>query len=461
MDTVFLSRAQFALTTSFHILWPLLSIGLSLFVAVVEALWLQTGDETYYRQARFWSRLLLLNVVVGVASGVPLEFLFGTNWSRFSVATGGFFGNILGFEATMAFMLEAAFLGVMFFGWNRVPRGLHLFATCMVAFGASLSAFWIMVANSWMQTPAGGYLAGGRFVVTSYFQAIFNDDMPWAVSHMWFAALETTAFVVGGISAWYLLKDRQADFFRRSFMIAFLAAIVLAPLQIWLGDASGRVVARAQPAKLAALESHWRTNAPGTGAPLKILAWPNEKKQDNDWTFIEIPDGLSLLITHTLTGEVKGLRDFPREDQPPVAIPFFGFRLMAGIGFLFALLMLWTLGAWARGGLAPPRLLAQKWLLRAWVASIPLGYLAVEAGWWVREVGRQPWVIYGLLRTSDAASPLPAAAVATSLLIYAVIYILLFCGFMVFAWRLLKQGPDLATPAPVLGPAPANPRQKT
>jgi cytochrome d ubiquinol oxidase subunit I len=454
MDHVFLSRAQFALTTSFHIMWPLLSIGLSLLAAVLEALWLKTGDETYYRHARFWSRLLVLNVAVGVASGVPLEFLFGTNWAGFSIATGGFFGNILGFEATMAFMLEAAFLGIMVFGWHRVPRGIHLLATCMVAFGASLSAFWIMVANSWMQTPAGGHMEGGRFVVTNYFQAIFNDDMPLGASHMWVAALETTAFVVGGVSAWYLLKNRHPDFFRKSFMIAFLAAIMLAPVQIWLGDAAGRLIARTQPTKLAAIESHWRTNAPGTGAPLKILAWPNQEKQDNDWTFIQIPDGLSLLVTHSLTGRVRGLRDFPREDQPPVAIPFYGFRLMAGIGFLLAFLMLWTLWAWGRGKLAPGQLAAQKWLLRAWVAAVPLGYVAVEAGWWTREVGRQPWVIYGLLRTADAASPIPAAAVATSLSIFFMVYNLLFVVFLVFAWRILKQGPDLTSPAPLLSPAP-------
>jgi cytochrome d ubiquinol oxidase subunit I len=234
----------------------------------------------------------------------------------------------------------------------------------------------------------------------------------------------------------------------------------LAPLQIWLGDVSGRVVAQHQPPKLAAIESHWQTNAPGTGAPLKVLAWPDEAKQDNDWTFIEIPCGLSLLITHTLTGQVKGLRDFPREDQPPVAIPFFGFRLMAGVGFLLFFLVLWTLWAWGRGRLTPERLPARKWLLWAWVASVPLGYLAVIAGWWIREVGRQPWVIYGLLRTSEGASQLPAAAVATSLLIYAVIYTLLFCVFTVFAWRILKQGPDLESKAPLLSPAPAGPPPK-
>ncbi len=460
-DPVFLSRLQFALTTSFHILWPLLSIGLSLFLVVLEGLWLKTQNEAYYQHARFWSRLFLLNVAVGVVSGIPLEFQFGTNWARFAVVTGGFFGNILGFEATMAFMLEAAFLGLMVFGWRRVPKGIHFLATCMVALGASLSAFWILVANSWMQIPAGGHLGNGRFLVTSYTAAIFNPDMPWSVSHMWVAALETTVFVVGGLSAWYILKNRHADFFLKSFKIALLGALVLAPLQIYLGDGSGRTVARYQPTKLGAMESHWHTNPPGTGASWKTLAWPNKAKQGNDWTFLEIPYGLSLLVTHSLTGPVKGLRDFPPQDQPPILIPFYAFRLMIAVGFLLFFLMLWTLWVWHKGRLTPERLAGQRWLLSAWVASIPLGYVAVEAGWWTREVGRQPWVIFGLLRTQDAASPLPAAAVATSLLAYGIVYTVLFFVFLAFARRILQKGPDLTSPPTLREQVPPSPARET
>ena len=453
-DHVMLSRLQFAFTTMFHITWPLLSIGLSIFLVVTESLWLLTKDPAYYHHTRFWSKLFILNFVVGVASGLPLEFQFGTNWSRFAIATHGFFGNILGFEGTMAFMLEAAFLGIMIFGWQRVSPLVHLFATCMVALGASLSAFWILVANSWMQTPAGGTWVGGRYVMEHYWQGIFSPDLPWGFGHMWVACLETTLFVVGGISAWYILTNRHIDFFLKSFKIAFLAAILIAPLQYWLGDGSGRSVARFQPAKLGAIESHWITNPPGEGAPLKLFAWPDPAKQDNSWVFWEIPNGLSVIITHTLTGQVKGLRDFPRDDQPPVALVFYSFRVMAGIGFLMIALMLSTVWVWFRKRLTAELLPRQKWLLWSWVAFIPLGYLAVEMGWITREVGRQPWVIYGLLRTEAGASTLPAGAVLTTLCIYLAIYTLLFLAFLVFAWRLLKQGPDLMAlpPGSTAGP---------
>jgi len=447
-DHVMLSRLQFAFTTMFHITWPLLSIGLSIFLVVTEGLWLRTKDLTYYHHSRFWSKLFLLNFAVGVASGLPLEFQFGTNWARFSAATHGFFGNILGFEGAMAFMLEAGFLGIMLFGWNRVSPRVHWFSTCMVACGASLSAFWIMVANSWMQTPAGGSWVEGRYVMENYWQGIFNPDLPWGFGHMWVACLETTLFVVGGISAWYILKKRQVDFFLKSFKLALLAAVIITPLQIWLGDGSGRIVARHMPTKLGAIEAHWHTNPPGRGAPWNLLAWPDPDNQDNAWTFLTIPNGLSLLVTHSLTGQVKGLRDFPREDQPPILLPFYTFRVMLGIGFAMVGLMLWTLWAWHRRRLTPELVPGQKGLLWTWVAFVPLGYLAVEMGWITREVGRQPWVIYGLMRTADGASLLPASAVATSLAIYLGLYTVLFLAFLVFAWRILKQGPDLGAAPP-------------
>jgi cytochrome d ubiquinol oxidase subunit I len=445
---IFLSRLQFALTTMFHISWAALSVGFSAMLVVMEGLWLKTGDDAYYHHTRFWSRFFLLNLAVGVVSGVPLEFQFGTNWAKFSAATGGFFGNILGFETVMAFMLEAGFLGIMFFGWNRVSRKAHFFATCMVALGASLSAFWILVANSWMQTPAGGYWDGSRFISTSFWGSLFNPDMPWGTSHMWFACLEHTLFVMGGISAWYILKNRYVDFFTRSLKVVLVAAIVVTPAQIYLGDGSGRSVYRTQPTKLAAIESLWYTNPPGQGAPLKLLAWPDPARADNAWEFIKIPDGLSLLVTHTFTGRVQGLRDFPREDWPPIALTFYGFRVMAGIGFLLFFLMLGTLWYWRQGWLAPERITRNRWLLYAWVAAIPSGLVAIEAGWITREVGRQPWVIYGMLRTSDAASKLPAATVGTSLFVYGVVYAILFTALMVFTWRILKKGPDLTRPVP-------------
>ena len=440
-DTVTLSRMQFALTAMFHILWPVATIGVSLFLVFLEARWIRTGKEEYYRHARFWSRLFFLNVALGVATGIPLEFQFGTNWSSFSRAGGDFFGHMLGYEAAMAFMLEASFIGIMIFGWKMVSPQLHLFATSMVAFGASLSAFWIMVANSWMQTPAGGYFDKGKFIVTSHLEAIFSSDMVWSVPHMWVAAIEISVFVVGGLSAWYLYEKRHTDFFLASFKWAVVAAVIVTPLQIWLGDGAGRGAYEYDPAKLAAFEAHWQTNAQGQGAPFIVLAWPDRDRQDNRWS-VEIPNLLSVLATHTLTGQVRGLREFPREDQPPVAIPFYAFRIMVAIGTALVLLMLWTLCVWKKGRLDAAHIATQKWLLRAWIAAIPLSYLALETGWITREMGRQPWVIHGLLRTGDAASRIPAGTVAGSLAAFASVYAFLAVLFFVFAWRIIARGPD-------------------
>jgi cytochrome d ubiquinol oxidase subunit I len=314
-DPVLLSRLQFAITAMFHILWPILTVGLSLTLVIFEGLWLKTGDIDHYLHARFWGKLFLLNFSIGVISGLPMEFEFGTNWSRFSIVTGEFFGNILGYEGAMAFMLEAGFLGIMLFGWLRVLPIIHLLATCMVALGASLSAFWILVANSWMQTPAGIHLENNRVVVDSYFDAIFNKNMPWAVSHMWFACLTTSLFVVGGLSAWYILKNRHTDFFLKSFKLALIGVIFVIPIQLYLGDGSGREVFANQPAKGAAIEAHWTTNQTGTGASWNLLVWPNKTEQKNDWA-ISIPNILSVLATGDQHGQVKGLRE-------PLKIAFF------------------------------------------------------------------------------------------------------------------------------------------
>jgi len=457
-DTVvLLSRLQFAITTLFHILWPVLTIGLSLFLVVTESLWVKTGAIVWYHQTRFWGRLFLLNFGVGVVTGLPLEFEFGTNWAAFSTVAGGFFGNILGFEGAMAFMLEAGFLGIMMFGWDRVPRGMHLFATAMVALGGSMSAFWILVANSWMQTPAGGHMADGRFVIDDYWRAIFNPDMPWGVSHMWVACLETSLFVIGGASAWHLLRGNAVPFFRKSFLLAVALAVLVTPLQIWLGDASGQAVFADQPAKGAAIEGDWDTNKPGQPADWAMLAWPDKAAQRNDWE-ITIPRALSLLATHTLDGQVKGLHDFAPEDQPPLLpLIFYAFRIMAGIGFALFFLMLWTSWAALKGRLRLETIAQQKWLLWAWVASIPLGYVAVDMGWTVREVGRQPWIIYGLLRTSDAASALSVGSVGFTTAAYFVIDSLLLVTFVIFACRIIRKGPDLTLPAPSRAPRQLTP----
>jgi len=443
LDSTTLSRLTFAVTSMFHIIWPVLTIGLSLFLVYVEGMWLKTGDLVYYRHTRFWMKLLLLNFGVGVVTGIPLEFEFGTNWAPFANIAGGFFGNILGFEASMAFMLEAGFLGIMVFGWNRVSHGIHYFATCVVAFAASLSAFWIMSANAWMHTPAGGHIANGKYIIESYREAIFNPSAFLSFSHMWLACLETSVFVIGGISAWYILRKQHVEFFLRSFRFVALASIVITALQIFVGDQSGLMAFEHQPAKVAAIEGHWQTNLAGEGASWSVLAWPDKASQANDWS-LEVPVVLSLLVTHTKDGRVTGLRDFPISDQPS-ALPllYYSFRAMVMIGtflFLLAVLSVWQI---RRGKFTPERILQHPWLLKFWVMSIPLGYVAVELGWIVREVGRQPWLVYGLIRTAEGSSPVSASVLVVTLLGFSGIYIALLVIFILISRRMLFHGPDL------------------
>ena len=455
LDPTLLSRAQFAFVAAFHILWPPLTIGLSLALFWWEAMWLRTGQAYYYRQARFWSRIFLLNFGVGVVSGLPMEFAFGTNWGPFSIAAGNFVGNILGFETVLAFATEAGFLGIMMFGWNRVPPPMHLFATAMVVLGGVFSAFWIMVANAWMQTPRGVIISDGRFVVTDFLDAIFTPDLVHSFTHMFLACIELSTVVMAGFGAWYLLKRRHVEFFLPMFRFAVLATAIVAPLQILVGDLAGVAMAEHQPAKLAAIEAHWHTNPPGEGAAWSVVAWPDSAAQQNRWS-VEIPNALSLIVTHSMTGEVKGLRDFPRADQPPVWIPFYGFRVMLAAGVSIAALAIWTLIAWRRGHLRPSRVCDQRWLMRAWITAIPAVYLALEAGWFVREVGRQPWLVYGLLRTSEGASTLTTGSVLWSLTGFVLIYALIGITAFVFARRIAIEGPDLQSPLPRRpGPKPA------
>lgn len=442
-DHVFLSRLQFALMTIFHITWPIFSIGLALLLVFLEAMWLWRKNPFYIQQFKFWSKLFLLCFAVGVVSGIPLEFAFGANWGPFSRAVGNFFGQILGFEGTIAFMLEAAFLYIMVFGWHRVKPAMHFLATCMVALGTSVSAFWIMVANSWMQTPDGGHLENGLFVVDDWFAATFNTDLWYAFVHMWVACLQSTIFAVGAVSAWYLLKGRDTQFFLKSFKMMAVAALVVTPLQALIGDLNGQEIGRIQPAKVAAIEAHWETNAPGEGASWNMLAWPDTENEKNLFE-IPIPYGLSLLITHSFTGTVPGLKDFPKQDRPPIVIPFYTFRTMVGIGFGMVFLALYTVWAWYKKRLTPQQAGKQKRLLYLWMLMLPLSWVAVETGWITREVGRQPWTVYGLLRTTDAASTLPPDSVVMTLLAYTVAYALLLALFLHFARRVIRKGPDLS-----------------
>ena len=441
MDALFLSRIQFAVTTLFHILFPVLTIGLSFYLVVIESLWLKTRQELYYRIYRFWARIFAINFGVGVVSGVVLEFEFGTNFSQFSQMVANVFSPLLAFEVMTAFFLEAGFLGIMLFGWQRVSKGIHFLATCLVALGSILSAFWILAANSWMHTPAGYELVNGKFMVRDFMAAIFNPSTLTRVGHMVMASLETSAFVVAGISAHYLLKGKYVDFARRSLGIALVMAGFFAPLQIFLGDRSGIGVFHHQPAKLAAMEAHWETNTAG-GAPFAIIAIPSSKEEKNLFE-ISIPNGLSLLVTHTLNGRVQGLKEFPREDRPSVFALFWSFRVMVAVGFILLLVMAWAVLLWRQGKLYHHRLFLSTLLI-----VHPLGFLATEFGWVTTEVGRQPWIVYNLVRTAEGVSPIPAGNVLWSLGLFLIILPVIGAVYFFYVLKTLQGGPDLSSPIP-------------
>lgn len=439
-----LARTQFAVTTMFHITWPLLTIGLSFFLVVMEAIWLKTGDESYYRHVRFWSRLLLVVFGIGVASGIPLEFQFGMDWSRFAGFSGPVMGNILAFESAISFALEAAFLAIFFFGWGRVSKRVHFFSCVMVALGATLSAFWIICANAWMQTPAGYSIVGQNVVITNYWAAVLNPDALIAFAHQWVACIEASLFFVGAVCAWKIKQGKNTDFYLKAFKILIVVGIIATPLQVYLGDASGRTVEKYQPAKLAAMEANWYPNQPGQPASWALIAWPNPQAQDNSWQ-ITLPYLLSILSTHTLTGQVPGLTQFPAQDQPPVAIPFYAFRIMVLLGVLMVVLVFWSLWRWRRRDLKVTSTRWSRLFWTMWTYALPIGFLATYLGWAVREVGRQPWVIYDVMRTANGVSPIGSSLVAGSLALFVVIYVALLVLFIYFARRIIKKGPDMSS----------------
>ncbi len=441
MDVLLLSRIQFAVTTMFHILFPVLTIGLALYLVVVESLWLVTKQEIYYRMYRFWVKIFAINFGVGVVSGIVLEFEFGTNFANFSQAVSNVFSPFLAFEILTAFFLEAGFLGLMLFGWERVHRSIHFLATCLVSLGAVISAFWILAANSWMQTPAGYKLVNGKFMVTDFSAAIFSPSLLARMSHMTMASFETSVLVVAGISAYYLLKGKHSAFFRRSLGIALLMAVLFVPLQVYLGDVSGRQVFHHQPVKLAALEAHWETNTT-RGAPFAVIAFPDMEAEKNLFA-IDIPNGLSLLVTHSFHGKVLGLKEFPRKDRPDVPILFWSFRLMVAIGFFLLFVMVWAAVLWRKGRLYESR----PFLKTLWVTH-PLGFLATELGWITNEVGRQPWLVYNLMRTSEGVSPIPAGNVIWSLSLFVIIFAVIGSSYFYYVLKTLRVGPDLSSPIP-------------
>jgi cytochrome d ubiquinol oxidase subunit I len=441
MDLVSHSRLQFAITTAFHILFPTFTIGLAFFLVILEILWLRSKDEMFYRMYRFWVKIFALHFAVGVVSGITLEFEFGTNFALFSQYVANVMAPLLAFEGMTAFFLEAGFLGIMLFGWNRVSPGIHFLSTCLVALGATLSSFWIMAANAWMQTPSGFDIVDGELMVRSFREVIFNPAFPTHLGHMVLAAYETTAFAVAGISAWFLLKNEHVAFYRRSLKIALMMAVVVAPAQVFIGDMKGLVTARHQPAKLAAMEGHWETNTEG-GAAFNLFAVPDMAAERNRLE-LSIPNGLSLLITHSRDGQVQGLKDFPREDRPNALITYWSFRIMVGIGFLFIGVMIWAAILAFR-----KRVYESTRFLKTLIFIQPMGFLAVVMGWITTEVGRQPWAVYGLMRTTDGVSPIHAGNVLWSLGMFIAFFVIIGSSYFHYIFRILRNGPDLTSPIP-------------
>lgn len=447
LDATVLARIQFGFTVGFHILFPTLTIGLGVFLVAVEALWLKTKNPVYFRLYRLWAKVLALGFGMGVVSGIVLSYQFGTNFSRFSEIAGPVVGPLLSYEVLTAFFVEAGFIGVMLFGWKKVGPKLHFLATCLVALGTVNSSFWIIAANSWMHTPQGAELIDGRFVPVDWWAIVFNPSFPFRLAHMLLASFLTVSFVVAGTSAWYLLRGRHVEIARRGFSIGLGAAAVLAPLQIFAGDLHGLNVREHQPMKVAAMEGHWETQK---GAPFIIFGIPDQKGERTRFR-IEIPYAGSLILTHKLDGEVKGLKEVKPEDRPPMIWVFFTFRTMLAVGlFLLSVAML---GLWMRWR---KKLYTSRLLMRLCVMAVPLGFVATIAGWMTAEIGRQPWTVYGLLRTADSVSPVPASVVATTLVLFVLVYGFLFAAFLYFVNRLITKGPDEAE-LPPHGPGPRVP----
>jgi len=434
VDPTLLARVQFAFTISFHILFPAFTIGLASWLAVLEWRWLRTGNQVYADVYHMWVKIFAVTFGMGVVSGVVMSFQFGTNWSRFADAGGSVLGPLLGYEVLTAFFLEASFLGVMVFGWNRVRPGIHFAATVIVALGTLISAFWILSANSWMQTPQG-FAVGqdGLMVPTGWLQVIFNPSFPFRFVHMTTAAYLTTAFTVAGIGALYLQRRHHVEHARVMFGMAMIMAIFVAPLQLVFGDLHGLNTFQYQPTKVAAVEGLWETRR---GAPTVLFGWPDQEEESTKYA-VEIPRLSSLILTHDLEGEVRGLKEWPADERPPVAPVFWGFRIMVGIGMLMT-----ATGVIAIVLYLQKRLFDTPWFQCWCMALTPAGFIAVLAGWFVTEVGRQPWIVQGLLRTVDAASPVGRTPIAISLAAFTIVYIFVFGAGSYYILKLIGKGPE-------------------
>ncbi len=444
MDVLLLSRLQFALTTAFHYIYPPLSIGLGVMLVIIEAMWLKTRNPLYHQMARFWTKVFALTFAIGVATGIVLEFEFGTNWATYSRYVGDVFGSALAAEGIFAFFLESGFLAVLLFGWDRVSRGVHFLATCMVCLGAHFSAVWIVVANSWMQTPAGFHIVGeglkARAEITDFWQMVFNPSAMDRLLHVLCGAWQAGAFLVVSVSAWYLLKKRHVEFARASLRFGLVVGMAASLLQLISGHGSAVGVAKNQPVKLAAFEGLYQTT---TSAPLTLFGWVDEKSERIKGE-LAIPGLLSFLVSEDTTKPIRGLQDFKPEDRPPVNLCFqfyhimvavgFGMILVAGLGFLY----FWH-----------GSLFENRWLLWLLTFSVLGPQIANQCGWFAAEVGRQPWIVYGLLRTSEGLSAVvKAEAVLTAIVLFSVVYVLLFAVFLYLLDDKIRHGPDAADLTP-------------
>lgn len=449
LDPLLLSRIQFGFVVSFHILFPAFTIGLSVYIAVLEVLHLVTKNDVWGRLSRFWIKIFGVSFGMGVVSGIVMSYQFGMNWSRFSAATGNVLGPLLTYEVLTAFFLEATFLGILLLGRRKVSQPVFAGAAVMVALGTLASSFWILSANSWMHTPAGfEMLEDGTFVVTNWWDAVFNPSFPYRLTHMVTAALLTTGFCVLAVAAWKLRRREAPQESRAMMSMTLWLLLVLAPAQVVIGDLHGLNTLEHQPSKLAAIEGHFETNPPGEAMALSIIGWPDMEAGDMTWS-LDIPYAGSLVLTHSLTGEVPGLDQFPREDWPTVPYVYFGFRIMVAIGFLMVfmalagnLLRLRDEGPWG----TPWYLAISQWCL-------PIGFIAILAGWVVTEHGRQPWVVYDLMRTADGVTPtLTGGDVAFSFALFIAAYAIIFPAGMWFIRKLIVKGPPTELEPPGRGP---------
>jgi cytochrome d ubiquinol oxidase subunit I len=433
LDPVFLARLQFAFTIAFHIIFPSFTIGLSAYIATLGVLWLRREREHYHRLMRFWTKIFAVSFAMGVVSGIVLSYEFGTNWSRFSLIAGNVVGPLMGYEVLTAFFLEATFLGVLLFGFNRVPPWLYVLSAAVIALGTAISAFWIIAANSWMHTPVGHEMRGGIVDPVDWWTIIFNPSFPYRFAHMINAAYLTTGFVVLAVGARYLLAGRYIEEGRTMVSMAIGLLAILAPLQLLLGDQHGLNTLAHQPIKVAAMEAHWDGSKPGD---YHIFAWPDEKNETNRFA-ISIPRGASLILKHDPNGLFAGLKDVPPAERPPVLPVFFAFRIMLYIGFFMIAAALYGAFLWWRG-----RLFDTRWYLHIVAHAWWIGFVAVIAGWIVTETGRQPWTVHGILRTADATSPVPGESIATTLALFVLAYAVVFSMGIYYINRLIARGPQ-------------------